>query len=281
MRLFLTKVGVAAFVLVGCNGILGLDRRPLRQSAGGGAAAAGGGTGGPVGVGGDLGGGGVGASSGPGSVGGAGGVGGSVGGAGGAEVVAQSCGALVGATTGIQQIDPDLDGPIPPFDAHCDMDFDGGGWTLILATADGMGPTDGTEGVVLPGSNTHMPTATMLALAMVSSQVHLRSAGQAATRSATSPPDSLPIVNLRLGKMLERTAAAYSDAHWVMGSALSHANMTRINMSQQCADAEAADRDYPDVYHACNNENGLHLLGGLSTWNLASSPPEPLELYIR
>jgi hypothetical protein len=105
--------------------------------------------------------------------------------------------------------------------------------------------------------------------------------GQATTRSATSTPESLPIVNLRLGKQLERTAADYDDAHWVMGSALTHANMTRINMSQQCADAEAADPDYPQIYQACNNANGLHIVGDLSTWNLAVMPTEPMEVYVR
>ncbi len=35
------------------------------------------------------------------------------------------------ATTGTYVIDPDDGGPIEPFNAHCDMDSQGGGWTLV------------------------------------------------------------------------------------------------------------------------------------------------------
>ncbi len=168
-----------------------------------------------------------------------------------------------------------------PIDVHCDMDFDGGGWTLIVSTAGGMGPATSTPGMVLPGTHVHMPLEVMTVLADASSQVHVRTTGEATTRSATSTPDSLPMVNLRLGKLLERTAAAYDDAHWVMGTALTHANMTRNRNSQPCADAEAADVGYPQIYQACDNANGLHIVGTESTWNLQAQQPEPMEVYLR
>ncbi len=40
------------------------------------------------------------------------------------------------AGTGIYLIDPDDDGPVAPFDVFCDMDREGGGWTLVLVSSD-------------------------------------------------------------------------------------------------------------------------------------------------
>ncbi|MCG8421675.1 MAG: hypothetical protein MJE77_27460 [Proteobacteria bacterium] len=48
-----------------------------------------------------------------------------------------SCAALRAAgsasSTGVYPLDPDGDGPLAPFDAWCDMDADGGGWTLVAS----------------------------------------------------------------------------------------------------------------------------------------------------
>ena len=40
------------------------------------------------------------------------------------------------AGTGIHRIDPDEAGPLAPFDVFCDMEREGGGWTLILVSSD-------------------------------------------------------------------------------------------------------------------------------------------------
>ena len=40
------------------------------------------------------------------------------------------------ATNGVYTIDPDGVGGIDPFEAYCDMNFDGGGWTLVASVKD-------------------------------------------------------------------------------------------------------------------------------------------------
>lgn len=44
------------------------------------------------------------------------------------------------AASGVYRIDPDGEGPIAPFDVFCEMEADGGGWTLALKM-DGTKPT--------------------------------------------------------------------------------------------------------------------------------------------
>jgi hypothetical protein len=59
-------------------------------------------------------------------------------GAGGASATGTSCAAILqgdpDAMSGVYPLDPDGDGPEPPFSAYCEMDAgqDGGGWTLAL-----------------------------------------------------------------------------------------------------------------------------------------------------
>ncbi len=70
---------------------------------------------------------------------------------------APSCKALLegnpGATSGVYSLDPDGEGDIEPFDVYCDMETDGGGWTLALKA-------DGTK-VTFNYNSTYWQNATL------------------------------------------------------------------------------------------------------------------------
>lgn len=51
------------------------------------------------------------------------------------------------AKSGYYQIDPDDAGPLQPFTAYCEMEIEGGGWTLVANHKDGLIPQVKPEGV--------------------------------------------------------------------------------------------------------------------------------------
>lgn len=76
-----------------------------------------------------------------------------------------SCAALHAALPtiprGAYQLDPDGTGPLPPFNAYCEMADDGGGWTLALKL-DGGEKTFTYDSPLWTNKETHNATATAL-----------------------------------------------------------------------------------------------------------------------
>jgi hypothetical protein len=192
--------------------------------------------------------------------------------------LASSCSELLALhptlESGVYRIDVDDDGSIAPLLATCDMDFSGGGWTLVLSTARGGTPLTASAGEVMLGSNAYLPGVTLSELAAASDQVHVRTHDDESTRSISSLPGSSPITNLAALKMLEHGdsgPASYAD--WSGPFA---------DESHLAFDCTTTAEDYPSIYQACGYD-GLHLWTGEEghsrwTWN---GNDEPMEVWVR
>lgn len=171
------------------------------------------------------------------------------------------------ATSGNYTIDVDGTGALAAFTAYCDMSFSNGGWTLIVSSQSN-GPSSLTAGVVLPTSATYMPTGRVQPLANISSQVHIRTAGNT-NRSITSVANNRIITNLRSLKVLNDSGATVSD--WRGPFA------TNYYLSYDCGPEPYS---YPNIYWSCGNFTGLHLVTDVSAWDY-SGVAEALEVYVR
>lgn len=184
--------------------------------------------------------------------------------------------------TGTYLVDPDGAGAVAPLPVYCDMDFDDGtgkgGFTLILSTANKDGAAGTAEGNVAPGSSAHLPLATMQAFATLAKQVHVRSTGLAATESITSVADMEPIANLRLGKVSNDGMQGFTRADQVARWTGPFAVEDRLWFD--CMGVAA----WPDIYWACDNQIGLHLVGPHSRWNWMggdTTQNQDMEVYLR
>lgn len=170
--------------------------------------------------------------------------------------------------------------------AYCEMSFDGGGWTLISTNAGDLVENPST---VTPDVPAHMAFAAVSALANSSNQIHIRTKNLQATESITTSvvpggkfAPNHPIVNLRKGALLNANSnmlSSDSTVEYWEGPFASDAS----RLWNSCADQQPG---YPNLYWACGNQLGLHLLRQdgnqtpQSRWGF-DDPEVPLEVYLR
>jgi alpha-tubulin suppressor-like RCC1 family protein len=188
------------------------------------------------------------------------------------------------AGSGTYFIDPDGPGPVSPMSVHCDMTFDAGdgvgpgGWTLVESLTGKAGPQSAVLGAVQPGTTSALPLNVLQALAAESLQVHIRTPAQAATQSITSRPGTSPILNLQAGRILNDLSDPQQTTSWIGP----FADTSHLDFS--CPTTGQSYGMWPNVYWACNNQSGLHIVGPHARWqwsggNTASNTA--FEVYVR
>jgi hypothetical protein len=197
-----------------------------------------------------------------------------------------SCDSLpAGSATGTWEIDPDASGPIPTLLVHCDMDFDGGGWTLIMASG-GLGTDNMVQQSVAPGQSllvngSYLRADIAQALAQMAEQVHVREYTKVSTFSVTSVPGGKPIQNLRNLCALNVNSAINSAGvgpdvvatEWT-GPQATTSRLWGVVTS--CG----GPFPYPTIYWSVNNFSGLNLNPTMSGW-VAFQLGVNLQVWVR
>jgi hypothetical protein len=167
----------------------------------------------------------------------------------------------------------------PPFLVHCDMSFDDGirkgGWTLIMSTGAGHGPTPLPEGEVVSGAPGRMPASRVVMIADQAKQVHLRTSGDP-TSSITSLGENEIIQNLRklrvVNEGLTSLPADSQVARWIGPFA------TADRLAASCA---VNSNGWPGFFHACGNGQGLHVVDDEARWRNSDPSNIAMEVYVR
>ncbi len=162
-------------------------------------------------------------------------------------------------------------------DIWCDMDFQGGGWTLIMRG----GPTNLIpEGVPSVEGDGYLPVWQMEALAARSHDIAFREGNPAnfARTNYDGVTELTPILNLRQGFSPYRSPNEYNAAIWTGGGVNATPN---DHLWFGCA-GDPADYVYPKtLYWACNNGNGMHWLSSYAGWFTGNSFNLSMELWFK
>jgi hypothetical protein len=175
---------------------------------------------------------------------------------------------------------------------RCDMSFADGGWTLVQSTNGGTcSPATEAAGAVTVGSCAYMPTATVMALAKVSTTVHVRTPSLLAEPLAyVTSVTTLPIQNLQMGLVLNANEAvgdpAIEEAAWTVvgdpGGAILFGRTPQSILDFTCS---VTTDVWPGVYRACGNGAdgfALDVTDKTSVWNWELRAINvPMEVYVR
>ncbi len=103
---------------------------------------------------------------------------------------------------------------------HCDMTFNNSGWTLFFSSKWNSCTTEGIP--TSTSSSLHMEASLVKELAKISTMVHIRTKGKGTEESITSTINSQPIINLRVGRLLNYS---FTMSDWNVNGNITEASL--------------------------------------------------------
>ncbi len=170
------------------------------------------------------------------------------------------------ALSGEYEIDVDAEGPLGPVWVECDMDTDGGGWTLLAlggASCASQHPSASwmyeVDGVLADSGCVYMAPILVRALAEGPS-------GEMMLRTGTGFGDWSSTAQSSDGLAVE--ALTQPDGTWHNGATWTGT----WDWSHTCEPNAATG--WPNVYQACGNPTGVHWIGTLAGHGTAGANPD-------